>query len=97
MKLVRSLLLALLAAALLAAQEPVHPDPNRPVTSPGNADWADSLEQARKLAGAANKLVFVEIDGGHDCGQCQRMDTLLYPALDFESAARPHGAGQGPD
>jgi len=76
--------LALLAAAPLA-QEPVHPDPNRPVTRPGNADWAATLEEARKIAGPQNKLVFIEIDGGPECGHCQRMDSLLYPAFEFEA------------
>jgi tetratricopeptide (TPR) repeat protein len=76
---------ASVAGAPLFAQEPVHADPNRPVTSPGNAVWAATYDAARKLAAGANKLVFVEIDGGHECGQCHRMDTLLYPALDFEA------------
>jgi tetratricopeptide (TPR) repeat protein len=74
-----------LAGAPLFAQEPVHPDANRPVASPGNAVWAATHDAARKLAAGANKLVFVEFDGGPECGQCQRMDTLLYPALDFEA------------
>lgn len=74
-----------LAGAPIFAQEPVHPDPNRPVASPGNAVWAASYDAARKLAAGENKLVFVEFDGGPDCGQCHRMDTLLYPALDFEA------------
>jgi tetratricopeptide (TPR) repeat protein len=74
-----------LAGATLLAQEPVHPDANRPVTSPGNAVWAATYDAARKLAAGENKLVLVEFDGGRECGQCQRMDTLLYPALDFEA------------
>lgn len=82
-------LLALLAAAPLAAQEPVHPDPNRPVTRPGNADWAATVEEARKIAGPQNKLVFIEIDGGAECGHCQRMESLLYPAFDFEALLIP--------
>jgi anthranilate/para-aminobenzoate synthase component I len=78
-------LLALLAAAPLAAQEPAHPDPNQAVTRPGNTDWAGTLDEARRLAGPKNKLIFVEIDGGPECGHCQRMDALLYPAFDFEA------------
>lgn len=74
-----------LVAAPCLAQEPVHPDPNRPVASAGNAVWAATYDAARKLAAGANKLVFVELDGGSECGQCQRMDTLLYPAVDFEA------------
>jgi hypothetical protein len=79
------LLLALLAAAPLGAQEPARPDSNRPVTKPGNADWAPTVDAARKIAGPQNKLVFTEIDGGPECGHCQRMDTLLYPAFEFEA------------
>jgi thiol-disulfide isomerase/thioredoxin len=78
-------LAALAAAVPLFAQEPVHPDPNRPVTSPGNAVWAATLDAARKRAEPENKLVFVEIDGGPDCGHCKRMDALLYPAFEFEA------------
>ncbi len=80
-----SLLVALLAGARLSAQEPANPDSNRPVTKPGNADWAPTVDAARKTAGPQNKLVFIEIDGGPECGHCQRMDTLLYPAFDFEA------------
>ncbi|MGH9365617.1 MAG: hypothetical protein ACRD1B_10200 [Thermoanaerobaculia bacterium] len=79
------LLLAALAAAPLCAQEPERPEANRPVTSPGNAVWAPTWDAARKRAGSENKFVFVEFDGGPECGQCHRMDSLLYPAFDFEA------------
>ena len=78
-------ILGLLAAATLAAQEPAHPDPNGPVTKPGNTDWAPTLQAARKAAEPQDKLVFIEIDGGPECGHCKRMDGLLYPAFDFEA------------
>jgi tetratricopeptide (TPR) repeat protein len=81
--------LAALAGAPLFAQGPVHPDANRPVASPGNAVWAATSDDARKLAAGANKLVFVEFDGGPECGQCRRMGTLLYPAFDFEALLIP--------
>lgn len=74
-----------LPGAPLNAQEPAHSDANRPVSSPGNAVWADTVDAARKLAATENKMVFVEFDGGLECGHCQRMDTLLYPAFDFEA------------
>lgn len=82
-------ILGLTVAACLAAQEPVHPDPNRPVSSPGNAIWAANSEAARKLAAGSNKFVFLEFDGGPECGQCHRMDSLLYPAFDFEALLIP--------
>ncbi len=81
--------LTALAAAPLVAQEPERADGNRPVSSPGNTVWAANFDAARKLAAGANKLVFVEFDGGPDCGQCRRMDTLLYPAFDFEALLIP--------
>jgi hypothetical protein len=82
-------ILGLTVAACLAAQEPVHPDPNRPVSSPGNAIWAANSDAARKLAAGQNKLVFIEIDGGPECGHCKRMDNLLYPAFEFEALLIP--------
>jgi len=77
----RFLLLALASAA--AAQE-IPPEANRPVTSPGNAVWAATLDEARVRAAAEEKLVFLEFESP-ECGNCQRMDNLLYPAFDFEA------------
>jgi tetratricopeptide (TPR) repeat protein len=57
---------------------------NRPVKSPGNAQWAPSVEEACKRAAAQKKLVFYEFESP-DCSDCQRMQSLLYPALDFEA------------
>jgi tetratricopeptide (TPR) repeat protein len=77
--------LALLGfASALGAQEPAPADKD-PVKTPGNAAWADSANAARAAAASKGKLVFVEFDGGPDCGHCQRMDYLLYRALDFEN------------
>ncbi|MFY9550183.1 MAG: hypothetical protein WAU32_03465 [Thermoanaerobaculia bacterium] len=84
---------ALLAAALVSsafAQEPspTHPatpsDANRPVRSPGNADWARDAEDAQAKAAAQGKLVYYEFDSPN-CSACQRMQSLLYPAFDFEA------------
>jgi tetratricopeptide (TPR) repeat protein len=81
---------ALLAFALIsgaAAQQPMPPDPsagNRPVKSPGNAEWAKDLADARAAAAAQKKLVYVEFDQ-ESCGNCRRMQSLLYPAFDFEA------------
>jgi tetratricopeptide (TPR) repeat protein len=61
---------------------PVHS--NRPVTSPGNAQWATTAEEARARATADSKLVYYEFDG-EACGNCRRMQSLLYPAFDFEA------------
>jgi tetratricopeptide (TPR) repeat protein len=55
-----------------------------PVRSPGNADWASDVNQARAKAAAENKLVYYEFDRPN-CGDCRRMDALLYPAFDFEA------------
>ncbi len=80
-----------LAAALLSAPPeattpPTGPPPTRTpaVRSPGNADWAASLAEARSRAARDSKLVFIEF-GQEGCGNCHRMDTLLYPAFDFEA------------
>jgi tetratricopeptide (TPR) repeat protein len=77
-----------LAAASGAAQQTPAPTPpaasRGPVRSPGNADWASSVNKARARAAAENKLVFYEFDRP-GCGDCRRMDALLYPAFDFEA------------
>lgn len=54
------------------------------VTSPGNARWALDLNEARSRATDEKKFVFIEFDGP-GCGNCQRMDALMYPAFDFEA------------
>jgi hypothetical protein len=76
-------------AARATAQQPEPPAPlpssaNRPVQSPGNAQWAESAEEARARAAAEKKLVYYEFDSA-DCGNCHRMQALLYPAFDFEA------------
>ncbi len=68
-----------------AAEPPAAAAPsNRPVKSPGNAQWATSVEEARALAAAQHKLVYYEF-ASQSCGECGRMDALLYPAFDFEA------------
>jgi thioredoxin-like negative regulator of GroEL len=82
---VTRILPALFAAALSAgagAQQPAAPGPASPAT-PGNALWAETVDEARVRAEKENKLVYVEFESPN-CGQCRRMDALLYPALDFE-------------
>ena len=62
------------------------PPPTRTpvVRSPGNAEWEPSIARARVRAAREKKLVFVELDEP-GCGNCERMDALLYPAFDFEA------------
>jgi tetratricopeptide (TPR) repeat protein len=88
---------ALFGLALIAsAQQPVplqqvpapQPTPERvpgAVTSPGNAKWAASVDEAKAAEG---KNVFVELDRPQ-CGACSRMDSLLYRAFDFEALLIP--------
>ncbi|HEY7114676.1 MAG TPA: hypothetical protein VIA45_17230 [Thermoanaerobaculia bacterium] len=78
--------LAIAFVPALSAQTGVAPAPTRTpvVRSPGNADWAHSIAVARDRAAKEKKLVFIEIDD-RECGNCQRMDALLYPAFDFEA------------
>lgn len=58
------------------------------VTSPGNAKWAASVDEAKGRASAEGKNVFVELDRPQ-CGACSRMDSLLYRAFDFEALLIP--------
>jgi tetratricopeptide (TPR) repeat protein len=87
---IRSRVSALAATLLFGAALPALPQsapaPTRTpaVRSPGNAEWAHSLPDALTRAAAEKKLVFVEF-GQSGCGNCQRMDALLYPAFDFEA------------
>jgi tetratricopeptide (TPR) repeat protein len=93
-KIFRDFTAALLLAALAsiaggAAKAQQAPVPTtapgaRAVRSPGNADWAKDLAEARRRAAAEKKLVFYELSR-EGCGECKRMDALLYPAFDFEA------------
>jgi thioredoxin-related protein len=62
--------------------------PTPAVRTPGNADWASTVGEARRRAIQQNKFVFIEFDA-KECGNCQRMDQLLYPAFDFEALLIP--------
>jgi tetratricopeptide (TPR) repeat protein len=73
-------------APLLAqdARPPSTVDITANLKRPGNADWAASVQEARDRAAAENKLVYYEFSGP-DCDDCIRMQSLLYPAFDFEA------------
>ena len=58
------------------------------VTSPGNARWAATPDEARTRAASEAKFVYIEFDAP-ECGQCRRMDALLYPAFQFEAVLLP--------
>ncbi len=74
-----------LAARTAAGQTtPAPREANRPVTSPGNAVWAATAEEARARAASRNELVYYEFVSDA-CGDCRRMESLLYPAFDFEA------------
>jgi thiol-disulfide isomerase/thioredoxin len=76
------------AAAALLGQTPPVPPRTPVVRSPGNAEWARDLADARRRAGEQKKLVYVEFEQ-QDCGNCRRMDALLYNALEFENLLVP--------
>ncbi len=77
----------LLGAAAGQAQTPP-PQTGGALHSPGNAEWAADVNEARQRAAAKGKFVFIEFDRT-GCGGCRRMDTLLYPAFDFEALLIP--------
>ena len=74
------------SAAALLAQAGAAPTPV--VRSPGNAEWASTLAEARARAASQQKFVYVEFTQAQ-CGNCERMDHLLYPAFDFEALLIP--------
>jgi hypothetical protein len=55
---------------------------------PGKVLWATSAQEATERAAKENKFVFLEFVK-KDCGNCKRMDGLLYPAFDFEALLVP--------
>jgi hypothetical protein len=55
---------------------------------PGNTIWAPSVEDAIRRATREGKFVFFEFVK-RECGLCQRMDGLLYPAFDFDALLVP--------
>jgi len=75
--------LAALGSGVLRAQQ-ADIQPNPIVKNPGNAQSATSPAEAKSRAAAEGKLVFYEFDRPQ-CGNCARMDALLYPAFDFEA------------
>lgn len=89
--------MAILAAGVSAGYaQPASPPPadtgspsSAPVTTapapatPGKAAWEATYEKARSRASKEGKVVFVEfMETG--CGNCLRMEGLLYPAVNFE-------------
>lgn len=73
-----------------ASDEPaVQPTPPASAKSPtlpgpGHVVWASTADEAYDRAARENKFVFFEFTNV-ECGNCQRMDGLLYPAADFRA------------
>lgn len=65
------------SAPAAAAEKPSSPPPG-----PGNVSWAATMDEARARASKEDKLVFVEFHK-KECGNCERMDNLLYPSPDL--------------
>lgn len=83
-------ILLLAAAGLAAATEaPPSSAPVPPATSerlpsgPGKAEWEDTFAKAREKADREGRVVYVEFSE-EKCGNCARMQGLLYPAVNFE-------------
>jgi tetratricopeptide (TPR) repeat protein len=68
------------AAAPAAPTAPEVPGP----IGPGSVVWATSTDEAHDRAEREGKFVFFEFTQA-ECGNCKRMDSLLYPAVDFEA------------
>jgi len=78
----------LVAAVNPAAARPAPPSspaaaPGQIPQGPGKADWADTFAQARERADREGRVVYAEFFE-QGCGNCIRMQTLLYPAVNFE-------------
>ena len=57
--------------------------PPPPPIGPGKANWAKDYTEAREGATRDHKVVYIEFFE-RGCGNCQRMDALTYPAVNFE-------------
>ena len=96
--------IVLFAALTVPPQEPVKTpaatppgSPTAPAVSteisdalppgPGKAAWATSVDEARARASREDKLVFHEFTK-KDCGNCKRMDSLIYATPDLEKMFR---------
>jgi len=67
------------------AKAPETPAPAMSVPpGPGNVIWATSTKEAHDRAEREGKFVFFEFTK-QECGNCQRMDSLLYPSFDLEA------------
>ena len=68
-----------------AATSPGAPEPDTSVPpGPGKVIWATSVKEAHDRAEREGKFVFFEFTK-QECGNCQRMDSLIYPAFDLEA------------
>lgn len=89
---------AIIAAALIAASAAgrafAQASPSAPPAAatsdslpntPGRAVWEKTYDDARQRAKEQGKVVFVEFTR-KKCGNCFRMDGLLYPSANFEMA-----------
>jgi hypothetical protein len=77
------------ASPELQAQPPATaPTETAPETTaplgPGKVVWATTTDEAHDRAEKEGKFVFFEFTQA-ECGNCKRMDSLLYPAFDFEA------------
>ena len=81
---------ALAPAAVSSAQTLPAPTPAPFASStsapsgPGNALWAQTTKEAHDRALADGKFVYFEFEK-NPCGNCERMDGLLYRASEFEA------------
>jgi thiol-disulfide isomerase/thioredoxin len=70
------------------ASDTAAPEETAPATAgtpagPGKAIWARDYAEARDRARRDGKVVFVEFSEAN-CGNCIRMHSLIYPAVNFE-------------
>ena len=73
----------LLAARLLAAEEPAPPAP----ATDDAPTWTVTLPEAIERARAADRRILVELRDAH-CPECERMEKLVYPAAAFRDLMR---------
>ncbi|HET7451446.1 MAG TPA: thioredoxin family protein [Thermoanaerobaculia bacterium] len=78
-----ALVLAGIGAAGATGTPGAPPSAERVPDAPGKARWEPTYAKARERAQSEGRFVFVEF-GEAACGNCARMDQLLYPAVNFE-------------
>ena len=72
-----TLLLVLMMSTALLAQNGAH----------GSVEWLTDFDQARELAESEDKTILMSFNGSDWCGNCMRLERVLYEDASFQEFA----------